>query len=129
MPTLRTLEARFMRHSIQPADEGHGRKRPDGTTQWGGFDVDTYSPVESIADADLVKFLCPKCFAANGGKKGTHQVYAEFAGRNCPPEMNNGVRWQFSGTSIDDLTITPSILCIGGCAWHGFVENGQTRDA
>lgn len=123
------LDARFMRHHVEKADAGHGRRLPDGTTQWGGFDVDCYSPVVSLADADMVVFFCPKCYAANDGGVGTHVVHVELEGRSCPPSKNCGVRWSFSGTSLENLTISPSIQCVGGCAWHGFVENGQTRDA
>jgi hypothetical protein len=36
------------------------------------------------------------------------------------------VRWQMSGTSLDDLTIEPSIAvrCDPPC-WHGFIQQGR----
>jgi hypothetical protein len=89
--------------------------------------------VETLAEADHVMFLCPACFAKNGGAVGTHSVMATFAGRNVPDEAGTRdadgkpSRWNASGTTIDDLVLTPSILLDAkrpanqGCHWHGFV--------
>ena len=33
--------------------------------------------------------------------------------------------WQRTGETFENLTLTPSILRIGGCAWHGFITNGE----
>ena len=33
-----------------------------------------YHHVETLAEAHGVMFLCPRCFAANGGRAGTHMV-------------------------------------------------------
>jgi hypothetical protein len=121
MPTLRELEGRFMKHVVEDAGPHHGRELPDGSTQWGGFPVDTFHPVESLAEADGVWFLCPKCFVANGGAKGAHTVAILW--KEGPGErFNSGVRWNLAGgTGLDDLALTPSIQCHGGCEWHGFV--------
>jgi hypothetical protein len=130
---LSDLKPRFYKHSVEPAGKGHGRPLPDGTIQWGGFPVDTFSVVENIADADRVSFLCPKCFSDNGGKVGTHRVAIDFIGRGTPDDarMHNDhgqpVRWSFQGSSLEDLTLGPSILILHGCAWHGFVEQGGIR--
>jgi hypothetical protein len=89
--------------------------------------------VETVAEADQIMFLCPACFAKNGGASGTHSVLVTFAGRNVPDEAGsrdaegNPSRWNASGTTIDDLSLTPSILLDAkreqedGCHWHGFV--------
>jgi hypothetical protein len=130
---LSDLKPRFYKHSVEPAGKGHGRPLPDGTIQWGGFPVDTFSVVENIADADRVSFLCPKCFSDNGGEVGTHRIAVDFIGRGTPDDacMHNDqgqpVRWSFQGSSLEDLTLGPSIAIIGGCAWHGFVEQGGIR--
>jgi hypothetical protein len=110
-----------MQYRIGIADEYHGRPLPDGTTQWGGFEVDTFHEVETVAEADGVWFLCPKCFVANGGSVGTHWVCILW--KVGPGErFNRGVRWKFEGgTSLSDLSLSPSIQTHGGCAWHGFV--------
>lgn len=126
---LRDLDAQFYQWYKGIADEFHGQTLPDGTTQWGGFPVDCFKPVDTLAEAHCVWLLCPKCFAANNGKAGTHQVCVYFKGSPVPDVINQGVRWDVSGAGLDDLTISPSILCIGGCAWHGFITNGDTRDA
>ena len=93
-----------------------------------------FHDVDDLAEADHLMFLCPLCFAKNGGAKGTHRVMMTFAGRNVPDEAGTRdadgkpSRWTVvSGTSLDDLVLTPSILLDAkrpadkGCHWHGFV--------
>lgn len=77
----------------------------------------------SFADADGVMFLCPQCYAKNGGDVGTHSVLVWFAGRKAPPDVEPSPRWAVSGTGLDDLTLNPSINCPGD--WHGWVRNGD----
>lgn len=89
--------------------------------------------VQTVAEADHLMFLCPLCFERNGGPKGTHSVMATFAGRDVPKEAGsvdsdgNPSRWTVSGSGLDDLMLTPSILLDAkrkpeeGCHWHGFV--------
>ena len=89
--------------------------------------------VDELAGADGIKFLCPKCFAENGGRVGTHSVICWFKGR-VPDDLRPGPgRWNPSGTGIDDLTFVGpgavSVLLTSGCNWHGFVRNGETVDA
>jgi hypothetical protein len=42
------------------------------------------------------------------------------------PAIFNGDKhvWQREGDTFEMLTLTPSILRIGGCAWHGFITKG-----
>jgi hypothetical protein len=85
----------------------------------------------SIERAQGLWFLCPKCFAQNSGPVGTHAVQISFESRGVLPSQGTHnkegkpVRWNVSGTGINDLTLTPSILLEGGCAWHGFISNGE----
>lgn len=111
MPSLKELKARFM------------HRRPDGWSDCG----------DKLEGADGVCFLCPKCFAENGGSSvGVHSVICWFVGR-VPPELTPGPgRWNPSGTGLDDLTFVPpgatSVqLTGGGCGWHGFVTNGNAE--
>lgn len=111
-----------MRHQIGIADKGHGRKLPDGTTQWGGFEVDQFAPVDRLEDADRLYFQCPLgC---------SHQVAVDFHGRRTPDrccvrnDQGVPVRWHVEGTGLHDLTTRPSILLLRGCRWHGFITNG-----
>lgn len=96
-----------------------------------------FHDVSTVADADQIQFLCPLCYAKNGGSVGTHSVFVTFAGRNVPDEAGSRdsdgkpSRWSASGSAIDDLVLTPSILLGAkqkpehGCHWHGFVgSNG-----
>jgi hypothetical protein len=130
MPSLKTLGARFQKFAIEPAPKHLGRKRKDGSIQWGGFPSVVWKTVKTAKEADAVSFLCPLCFKKNKGKVGTHRVRIDFRGRNVPDEhvMHNEegkpVRWQVTGNTLNDLSTTPSIQIIGGCKWHGYVTNG-----
>lgn len=120
------LEPQFIRCAVAMADENHGRQLPDGTTQWGGFEIDVFHDVDDLAEADGIIFLCPKCFASNGGPVGTHSVMIYFANRNAPDRLGHNaagqvVRWIVRGTGYSDLVTAPSILQQCGCAWHGYI--------
>lgn len=87
-----------------------------------------FETVDSLADADMIMFLCPLCFAKNGGSVGTHSVMVTFANRDVPDEAGSRdssgkpSRWSIvGGTGLDDLQLAPSILLGGECRWHGFV--------
>lgn len=98
-------------------------------------DVEYHIDVDNFAEAQGVQFLCPKCFAKNGGHVGTHLILVPFRDRGVldnqgmHDENGNPVRWAASGTSFKDLTIDPSIWIKSGCQWHGCIENGETKDA
>lgn len=93
-----------------------------------------FHDVDILTEADHIMFLCPLCFEKNGGSIGTHSVMVSFAGRNIPDDVGSRdstgkpSRWTIvSGTSLDDLVLSPSILLDAsrppeqGCHWHGFV--------
>lgn len=61
-------------------------------------------------------------------------------GTRCCIEFNNPLDgkgphdasrnlWTRSGDTFEALTLTPSIQRVGGCAWHGFITNGEIRNA
>lgn len=82
--------------------------------------------VESLTEADGITFLCPKCFEENG-----HRCEVTFEGRGAADDQGTQgsdgtpTRWNVSGSGLKDLTTAPSILLVGGCAWHGFITNGE----
>lgn len=83
-------------------------------------------PVQSIAEAQSVWFMCPKCFNDCG-----HMIECTIAGRGvedaCGSHNKAGkpTRWTITGTGFSDLSLSPSVLLEGGCNWHGFVTNGD----
>ena len=82
--------------------------------------------VESLAAAQGIRFLCPKCFRDNGGAVGTHGVNVAFKDRGVPHNAYTGLpRWNVSGSGYADLSITPSVLVVVGCGWHGYITNGE----
>lgn len=84
-----------------------------------------------------VWFLCPACFAANKGDVGTHRVLVWFSRRGVPEGERPAPRWDVTGgSSLDDLTLSPSIALnqsaqppapgqLDVCRWHGWVRNGE----
>lgn len=87
----------------------------------------TYQRIHNFADADGLMLLCPKCFAKNGGPKGTHVVmcWRPHVPQTIKPTPG---RWEFRGTGIGDLTLfagSSSIRLVGGCDAHFFIKNGE----
>lgn len=114
------MTGHFLREGVDPAAAG-----PDDYV----VEIrprETHRRVEGLAEAHLIRFLCPLCFEQNGGAAGTHMVIVPFANRGCPtvPMRNRAgdpVWWQVAGTGLHDLVLTPSVQLLGGCNWHGFV--------
>jgi hypothetical protein len=86
----------------------------------------------SLAEADGIMFLCPKCYAANGSSRGTHRVLCWFRGKVPDTLDPKPGRWTPSGTGLSDLTFIPgappmavSVLLTSGCGWHGHIVNGD----
>jgi hypothetical protein len=106
------LEGQFLRREVT---DGHIRQ----------------IPVDTLAEAQGVRFLCPKCFRDNGGNVGTHQVICWSAERGTPADATPGPgRWKMEGTGLEDLTLSgengksSSVWLTGGCGYHGFIKNG-----
>jgi hypothetical protein len=114
MPRLRELQAQFLKVE----------------------DVRTYRHVDTLAEADGISFVCPKCYAdpecGNGSVRGAHSVICWFRGK-VPDSMTPGPgRWTPEGSGYDDLSFVPgnppiamSVLLTGGCKWHGFIRSGE----
>lgn len=98
---------------------------------------------DSIDGAQAVLFQCPKCaIGKETGEKdgrrfvrGAHHVKVCFANPRgapvAPVEYDDNPRWTMEGTSLDDLTLSPSINLdvpengVDSCKWHGWVKNGD----
>jgi len=94
-------------------------------------DASRFRHVDSLAQANGIIFLCPKCWTKNGGPRGTHSVicWAPPVPQSIGPKPG---RWAMVGTGYDDLTLvagSSSVLLTGGCAAHFFVTNGAIVDA
>jgi hypothetical protein len=83
--------------------------------------IDVLRHVSALADAQGVWFCCPRC--------GNHQVMVWFRDRGVPEEAAPRARWQVDGTSLENLTLSPSINILSGCKWHGWVRGGEVVDA
>jgi hypothetical protein len=69
-----------------------------------------------------VAFDCP-C----GDASEDHRCYVPFANPIGPGPHVNDRGWRRTGDTFDTLTLTPSVLRIGGCRWHGFITDGEVR--
>jgi hypothetical protein len=81
-------------------------------------------------EANGIRFLCPKCFEANGGPVRTHGIICWDP--TVPPDVApKPGRWNLVGTSYEDLSLvagSSSVLLTGnGCQAHFFVEHGSIR--
>lgn len=131
MTSLVDLQAAFVRHEHH--FEGAPYIKPAGG-DWGDpYEHDVTIRVETLAEAQGIEFLCPACFAANGGPRGTHMVICWSRSRGVPDDVKPGPgRWLMAGTGIHDLTLNAdppgtarSVKLEGGCGWHGYVTNGD----
>ena len=126
---LRDLDAKFV-----------GKLNADGSF----FELD-----DVIDGAQGVLFQCPHCAAgkATGADdaahhyvEGDHYILIWFVNPNNAPRVPDNItplpRWTYSGTGIDDLSLTPSVDLSKGdpthgikpdpkCMWHGHVTNGD----
>lgn len=97
-------------------------------------DTELSVPVDTLAEAHGVMFLCPLCYKnRKQSSVGVHSVKCWFEGK-VPDDVRPAPgRWTPSGNGIDDLTFVPghrvklvSVLLLGeGCGWHGHVVNGR----
>lgn len=81
----------------------------------------------SIADAQGIMFLCPKCF--EGSPIGVHSIICWFSGRGVSDAEEPGPgRWEPVGTGLADLTLragSSSVLLRGGCNAHFLIRDGE----
>ena len=64
------------------------------------------------------------CDCPCGNRDESHQLYVPF--RN-PLDGASAIErgWERVGETFDTLTLKPSIRRVGGCAWHGWITNGD----
>lgn len=101
-------------------------------------DDSNFRYVDSVAEADGILFLCPKCFLKNGGSVGTHAV---ICWDPSVPQTTHPVpgRWDLVGTGLHDLSLVAGSSSIklpsptpeeekagkGPCGWHGHITGGD----
>jgi hypothetical protein len=110
--TLKELDARFFRVER--------RWNPDVAIT---NPVIVFHTAERVEEADGVQFLVPgqKMDECRMGSLVTLDLF--FRGKALE---ESGPRWDYSGTGLDDLTLSPGIDCYFKCRWwHGFVRDGE----
>lgn len=110
----------------------------DGADEYGQPKTQLAFTTEGVTleSAQGVMFLCPACFAKNGGARGTHMIVCWSRSRGAPDGMSPAPgRWKLEGTGVDDLSLLPdvggngnkSVQMLGGCNAHFHVEGGEIR--
>jgi hypothetical protein len=79
-------------------------------------DIDAGDTVDP-RKADTLDFVCPR-----SGK------YCGFIAIGYPDKPASTPSWQWDG-NLESPTLKPSINCISGCGWHGYLTNGEWKDA
>lgn len=117
---LKAYFTQYQERAVPPDQFFDGIKHPDGVER-------SYRKVYTLEEADGIWFLCPLCYAKNGGEAGNHWHSIGFRGK-CPTGSytkgsdGQDTRWDVvGGTGLHDLQLSPSIQTVGGCNWHGFV--------
>lgn len=88
-----------------------------------------YVPVATIAEADGIWFLCPKCFRDHGNSNvGTHWVACWRPKMPQADYLTGPGRWELVGTDFNNLSLVAnptSVQIEGGCNAHFTVSNGE----
>lgn len=76
-----------------------------------------------------VNFDCPHCASLSPDERQTISI--PFANPlDGGPPVDERLAWQRTGSTFEDLTLTPSIdFRHAGGAWHGFITNGEVISA
>lgn len=100
---------------------------------------------DKVDGAQGIMFQCPGCaqgkeVGEEDGRRfvrGAHYIKVYFSNPMgvaiAPPDADDNPRWEMEGTSLDDLTLSPSINCDipqedgtpSVCKFHGHVKNGE----
>lgn len=93
---------------------------------------DRFQRVDTIAEADGIIFVCPKCYADNGMQRpGVHSVIC-WSPRVPQTTSPTPGRWELVGSSFEDLTLvagSSSVALTNGCKAHFFIRSGEIVDA
>lgn len=80
----------------------------------GTFDIIQHE-VQGVDGATAhIMFTCP------GGRRCGVFIGPVFVQRPTPDDL---CVWQWDG-NVEQPTIKPSINCVGGCGWHGWITSG-----
>lgn len=91
------------------------------------IDAKQFQHVDSIEQADGIRFLCPLCYQRNGGPIGVHSVlcWKPSVQKDITPGPG---RWDMQGSGFNDLTLvagSSSVRLTDGCEAHFFIKNGK----
>jgi hypothetical protein len=75
-----------------------------------------------------VQFRCPCCLATERATRILIPFKNPIDGGAPDPSMNHkGVLWDRTGTTLETLTLRPSVDHSKQGHWHGFITNGCAR--
>lgn len=95
----------------------------------GNATQDSFVEQENIDGAQGIMFDCPLCHGHSVLCWFSNPINAAKVADELEPKPG---RWKASGSSIDDLTLEPSVNLDNqnardhkACLWHGWVRNGD----
>ena len=71
-----------------------------------------------------IMFDCP-CGLDRGCEGWVYVAFSNPRDGGAPIASPGQPTWARTGESFETLTLSPSILRVGGCGWHGWVRNGE----
>lgn len=115
------FEAKFIGF-IEPDGSSYRHRHEDGR------DI-TFEEAQGILLWCPCGYGDPK-YPLDGGRP--HGLLVIFAGRGAPDDFGpfskdkkSHPRWNVGGSSLNDLTCTPSVAVGNPECWHGFITNGE----
>lgn len=86
-------------------------------------------PMRPVAPERVGEREAPGAFCWVTDDEGRRIIYACPRGQWCavpihPNALPSGASWRWDGNE-ETPTLTPSINCVGGCRWHGFITAGR----
>jgi hypothetical protein len=79
-----------------------------------------------------ISFECPCCVGTDKGTRLAVAIHVD--GTNFDPDPSNAQQfatgehvWNVTGSSFEDLSLTPSVDASKHGHWHGFITAGEIR--
>ena len=90
------------------------------------MDADIVVGGQNVHDANRhgmgISFECPHCRKIRLGV-----FFANPVDGKLPSDDSGGKLWIRTGSTFDDLTLSPSVDASASGHWHGFIVNGEIR--
>jgi hypothetical protein len=130
----------FLKPGVDPLNWNHTEEECEEREH----DAVYYYDTDNFSEAQGIKFIIPPAYIRYVNEhtilnldelECLSHVHILFKDKNIPPQAissNSEHLWEVTGTSMNDLTLSPSILCKYNKdypPWHGWIRNGEVIEA